>query len=368
MRRCASHISTNPHIQRLSGDGCFEPQTTIADGFMRPFAAITPTFLRPSSTSTKDAGRAADTTSKGYDDDSISRINPLAQRITRTPPRLIMRLARVAEGVPVLRRVFAAAYQRYFNGVRGHARLFCGVYADFATAACAIPVDGFQGYDNEPSAHRVSDDRFRIFPFDYPMMFWLGKLLPECRRLFDWGGNVGISYFAYRKYLFYPAALEWLVSDVPAVVAAGREIALTETAPGLRFTETLDQLAHSDILLAAGVLHFIADPVAELRLQPALPRHILLNKVPAYLLPSAVTLQNMGTAFCPNHLFNRDDLVRSFEKLGYELIDEWRAPNLSCHIPFFRQHSVPAYSGFYFRKPNNNAAPQLHASLEVRDD
>lgn len=265
--------------------------------------------------------------------------------------RLPLRLVTIAEGLPVLRPIFETAYRRYFESVTGHARLFRGVFADFTDATQAIPAGRLHGYDNASSAHRVSDERFRIFPCDYPVMFWLRELLPECRRLLDWGGNIGISYFAYRKYLSYPDGFEWLVSDVPAVVAAGRDIALNERAPGLRFTSILTELVHSDVLLAAGSLHYIADPIAELREQPSLPRHLLFNKVPAYELPAAVTLQNIGTSFCPNHLFNRNSFVQQFEELGYKLIDEWRSPDLSCRIPFFREHCIPAYSGFYFRKP-----------------
>lgn len=273
------------------------------------------------------------------------------------PPRLMLRLAAVAENIPIVRRLLEAAYRRYFNGVGGHARLFRGVYPDFAQAARAIPVGRPAGYDNDLSAQRLSHERFRICPSDYPVMFWLSRLLPECRRLFDWGGNVGISYFGYRKYLSYPAGFEWLVNDVPAVVAAGRDVASHDDAPGLRFTASLDELADSDVLLAAGALHFIEDPLGDLRRHPRLPRHILVNKVPAYELPAAVTVQNMGTSFCPNHLFNHDEFVRGFETLGYELVDQWRSPDLSCHIPFFRAHSIAAYSGFYFRKPGDADSP-----------
>lgn len=270
--------------------------------------------------------------------------------VRRDLPRLTLRLADLSERVPVLRNLLEEGYRRYFNGVAGHARLFRGIYPDFASASRAIPANRFNGYDNPPTAHRLSEDRFRIWPCDYPILFWLEQLLPDGHRLFDWGGNVGISYFAYRKYLRYPAGLDWLVNDVPAVVDAGLEIAKAEAAPGLRFTTTLDELAGSDVLLAAGALQFIADPFADLQKQRALPPHLLLNKVPAYQLPAAVTVQNMGTAFCPNHLFNRDSFVQRFTNFGYELIDEWQFPDLSCRIPFFRQYTIPAYSGFYFRK------------------
>ena len=258
---------------------------------------------------------------------------------------------RISERIPLLREAGKLAYTAQFYSRTGHIRLFRGIYRNFAEAARAAPRHAQQSCDNDASAQLLADDRLRICPFDYPVMFWLSRLLPGSRRLLDWGGGVGITYFGYRRYLDYPADLSWLVSDVPAVVSLGSRIAAQEGAPGLRFTSSLAELQQADILLAAGSLHFIEDPFAALAAAPALPPHVLLNKVPAYDLPSAVTLHNMGTAFVPYHLFNRAEFVGGFERLGYRLIDEWRSPDLSCQIPFFRSHSIPAYSGFYFVKP-----------------
>jgi putative methyltransferase (TIGR04325 family) len=269
-----------------------------------------------------------------------------AAALARSAARAVSRGG--SQRLPLIGGLIASAYGRYFNGVQGHARLFRGIYPDFASAERDVPQGRFVGYDNEPSAHRLVDDRSEIFPYDYPVMFWLSKLLPESGLLFDWGGNVGIKYFTYRRYLAYPDRLVWCVNDVPAIVALGEQIAAQESAPGLCFTTTLDAIAEADVLFAAGSIHFIEDPLAALRQAKALPRHLLLSKVPAYDRPSAVTLQNMGTAFCPNHLFNRDELVASIEALGYRLVDEWRSPDLACDIPFFPEHSIKAYSGFYF--------------------
>lgn len=99
-------------------------------------------------------------------------------------------------------------------------------------------------------------------------------------------------------------------------------------------------------------MHFMEDPFAVLRAASCLPRHIILNKVPAYDQPSAVTLHNiMGTgAFCAYHLFNRAEFLSGFERLGCRLMDQWQSPDLGCHIPFFPEHSIPAYSGFYFQR------------------
>jgi putative methyltransferase (TIGR04325 family) len=249
-----------------------------------------------------------------------------------------------------LRQALNFAYQRHFKAAAGQIRLFCGIYPDFASATRAIPRIRLQGYDNEQSAQRLAHERWRICAFDYPILFWLSKLLPQCRLLFDWGGNVGISYFGYRGYLSYPAALKWLVCDVPAVTALGKIIAREEAVADLRFTTSLDRIGDADVLLAAGSLQFIENPFQVLRAAASLPRHALINKLPAYDLSSAVTLHNMGSAFCPYHLFNRSEFVTRFEELGYRLIDEWKSPDLSCEIPFFPRHSIAAYTGFYFTK------------------
>jgi len=255
-----------------------------------------------------------------------------------------------AARLPLLRGLLEDAYGRYFDHAEGHIRLFRGIYPNFPAAAQAMPAWRPAGYDNESSAYRVIDEWLSISEYDYPIMFWLSKLVPECRTLFDWGGNVGLKYFAYRKYLPYPQDMRWRVSDLPAVVAVGRTIAEREGATALEFTTTLDGLAEADILLAAGSLNFIEDPIAMLRALPALPRHFIPCKVPVYERPSKVTLHNMGTAVCLYHLFNRDEFVRGVEQLGYRLVDEWKSSDCSCYIPLHAEYSIPAYSGFYFTR------------------
>lgn len=253
--------------------------------------------------------------------------------------------------LPVLRHPVSAAQRRRFEtAAGGDVRLFDGIYPDFASAVRAIPAGRAAGYDNERSASRALDEWLKVHPSDYPVLFWLSRLIPTAPFVFDWGGNVGIKYFAYRKYLSYPASLTWLVSDVPAVVAAGEEIGRREAATGLRFTTALDELANADILLAAGALQYIEDPIRLLRALPSLPEHIVLSKVPAYDAASAVTLQNIGTAFCAYHLFNRTEFVRAFIDLGYLLVDRWTSPEIRCEIPLHPNHAVPGYSGFYFTR------------------
>jgi putative methyltransferase (TIGR04325 family) len=266
--------------------------------------------------------------------------------------------------LPLAGFILERAYRRYFLRASGTKRLFCGIFPDFDAALRAIPKSRLCGYDNEASADRMMGEWLGVYPNDYPVLFWLERLLPVTQNVFDWGGNVGIKYFAFRRYLDYPVRLVWCVSDLPAIVERGRLVAGREKAPALQFTSTLEALAQADVLLASGVVQFVDDPFQRLRSVPHLPDHLIFNKVPVYDMPSQVTLHNMGTALCPYHLFNRAAFVQSIEALGYRLSDHWTSPDVACAIPFAPRHSIAAYSGFYFTR--SSIASVSHAAPGVR--
>ena len=255
-----------------------------------------------------------------------------------------------AARLPVLRPWLRRMHWRSFCAASGPVRRFHGIYADFPSAERALAAGRLTGYDNEASAQRLAGDRLRICSFDYPVMFWLQKLLPSSHLLFDLGGHVGISYYGYRDYLDYPPTLQWMVCDLPAITALGQTIAAREATSALSFTNSLDALPAADILLAAGSLQFIAEPFELLKSARGLPRHVLLNKVPLHDGAAAVTLHNFGAAMCAYHLFNRGDFLAGFAALGYRLVDEWLAPDLGCEIRLFPQYSIRAYTGCYFVK------------------
>jgi putative methyltransferase (TIGR04325 family) len=254
--------------------------------------------------------------------------------------------------LPGLRRAISPLYTQYFDRAAGNRRLFRGLYPDFVAAANAIPKNCAVGYDNSTSATRVAHARHFRSSYDYPILFWLARILRPHSVIFDWGGNVGNSYYAFNRYLSYPDGLKWVINDVPAVLALGRQIAAEEEITGLLFTTAFDELTNADVLLSAGALQFIEDPFAILRLAVSLPVHVLLNKIPVYDLPHMVTIQNMGTSFCPYHLFNRTEIVQGFEDFGYQMVDTWQNPSLSCFIPFYPEYSITTFSGFYFRNAN----------------
>lgn len=252
---------------------------------------------------------------------------------------------RVTGAVPGLRSIADLAYARHFRLARGTQRLFHGVYPSFKVAQAAAPTNAFVGFDSDGAVARLAHEKHIVFPYDYPVLFWLSRLLRPGMRVFDWGGNVGTSYFAFRRVLPFPEGLDWLVQDVPAVVAAGH--ALPPDNPGLRFTGSMAGLAACDLLLCAGAIHFVPNPFEILRVVgKSLPRYILLNKVPAYDQPNAATLMNVGYGFSAQHLFNQAELEAAFNALGYSVADKWQTPGLGCFIPFNPSHSIDAYTGW----------------------
>ncbi|HLH97101.1 MAG TPA: methyltransferase, TIGR04325 family [Xanthobacteraceae bacterium] len=272
---------------------------------------------------------------------------------------------------PLLRPVARMAYERRFAQQFGGERLFRGIYSDFSEAAASAPRSSFTGHDNVAYVSKVAVHEHEAFtassPYastrarssDYPILFWLSKILPSAARIFDWGGCTGISYYVYREYLAFPDRLEWIVNDVPGVVALGRELTSQQDASQLTFTTDLTLLENCDIVISAGSLQMIEEPFALLKKIPKLPPHFFINKVPVLERPSVVTLCNNGASYCPYRLLERADLIRNMEDLGFALVDEWEIPELSCRIPFHPEFSVPHYAGFYFCRREAASARKL---------
>lgn len=207
------------------------------------------------------------------------------------------------------------------------------------------------GYDTTAAAQLYGDRLRRLFPSDYPVLFWLRTLLDDVRSVFDFGGHVGIGYHAYQRVLDFPRDLTWTVCDVPAVVTEGERLAREAGATALRFTTDFAGAADAQLLLAAGSLQYVERTLAAaLASLTRMPRHIIVNKTPTYAGDEFFTLQNIGVTFCPYRIAARDGLRESLAPLGYTLVDSWENPDLSCTIPFHEAHAPITYVGHYFRR------------------
>lgn len=238
-------------------------------------------------------------------------------------------------------------YNRRFERWPGSYR---GVFDTFAESRASAPNDKI-GFDHAELAHLYDARIGKAFPSDYPVLFWLARLLPELRSVFDWGGHIGVSYYSYAKYLDFPERLRWRVGDVPKIIQAGAELARKRGATALSFTQHIAEADGFDLLLANGSLQFVETLFSEsLRALGERPRHLLINKLPVYDGPTFVTLENTIHSYNPYRVSNRTAFLDSIQALGYSLVDEWRTPDITCRIPLHRERSIDAYSGFYFRR------------------
>jgi putative methyltransferase (TIGR04325 family) len=251
---------------------------------------------------------------------------------------------------PIVDGIVKSRYETAFRNNKD-ANMFRGVFDTFADAERSAPEQRILGYDNPDAAKMYIERTRKIYPTDYPVMFWLTKLFAEGNKsVFDLGGHIGVSYYAYKRHLAYPQGLSWTVHDVPAVMAEGRRFAAEkDREQRLRFADDFSEADGHDILFALGSLQYLPETIDERLAKLAHPpKHVLLNLTPLHDKHSYFTLQSIGTAFCPYRITAVPTFLKAFESLGYRLVNHWENPDKSCEIPFFPEHSLHYYHGFYF--------------------
>jgi len=252
--------------------------------------------------------------------------------------------------LPRVKHLRMRRYEAHFAMHNGH-NIYRGVYSSYAQALDSAPTSKPIGYDNPDSATLYVGRADRIVPSDYPALFWLQKLwLKGCTGVFDLGGNIGVSYRAYRRLATYPAGLRWVVHDVPTIVELGQQwLRENDTQGHLSFTGDPAEASGTDILLINGALQYLPYELDELLGElNKLPTHLLVNRLPLHPTESFFTLQSTGVAFCPYRVLSEPRFEASVTALGYSVVDRWRVPELSCHIPFAPTRSFDGYQGVMF--------------------
>jgi putative methyltransferase (TIGR04325 family) len=266
------------------------------------------------------------------------------------PFHALRRARRTLAEAPGIRTLRLKMYQQRLAAAAAPGSCF-GVYGSFEEAKRAIPKNRLVGYDQPAMAAMYRERTLRVYPADYPVLYWLSKIMPATRRLLDFGGHVGLQYYSYQRYLQYPDGLQWVICDVPEVVKAGRQLAAEPGATSLTFTQSFDEAEGADVLLTSGSLQFLEGeflPNALGKIKKR-PPHFLVNRTPVHGTQQFVTLHDNGPACHAYTVFGRGRFVAFARKLGYELVDEWEVAELSFRIPCYPGYEVPAYSGFYFR-------------------
>lgn len=276
------------------------------------------------------------------------RLGGVRQGVCMVVLRGVGRLVDSLTQVPGLRQLLHEV--RFRRNLREN--LFRGVYASFDAAAATKPSNGPLGYDNPDAAVMYRDRMKVVFPTDYPVLFWLQQLFAKgCTQLFELGGHVGVSYYAYQTVMSYPDALCWVVSDVPAVMERGAVMSKNMDELGkLSFEGDFSKAAQADVFLAMGVLQYLPETLADrLASLERMPRHLLLNLTPLHPAHAYFTLQSIGTAFCPYRIEQMSAFLDSLKALGYTVRDTWINPDKACKIHLHPKHSLDHYYGFYLQ-------------------
>src|ERR1043165_3805515 len=152
---------------------------------------------------------------------------------SENPVNSIARIKGVIKRLPLVERAQQLRYRKAFAG--DCYGCFYGVYGSFAEARRAAPQTKHVGFVHEDYPSHHLDRMQRIESHDYPAMLWMRQALRPGGRGVDFGGNVGVSYYAYNRYIEYPEGLSWVVCEMPGMVKAGREIAEREGRKNLIF-------------------------------------------------------------------------------------------------------------------------------------
>ena len=227
---------------------------------------------------------------------------------------------------------------------------YYGMYRSRAEAESAAPATMLHTYDQPAATCKYQSEKVRAS--DYPVVYWLSRIFDEGNdKVFDLGGHLGQAYYGLSGYLEYPDGLEWRVQDVPAVVEAGRQRALThDPDKRLTFTNDFTDADGCDVLITTGALQYLETSLPEM-LQGLVvkPTHVLVNMVPLHPRLDYFTLQNMGIAICPYRVMCLTDFVREMLALGYEQVDHWELSERHLQVPFEPSGTIDCYHGFYFR-------------------
>jgi putative methyltransferase (TIGR04325 family) len=243
-------------------------------------------------------------------------------------------------------------YEKYFATAE-NTNLFKGVFSTFEEAALTAPATKNIGYDNPETTNMYQERVKRIYSTDYPVLFWLDRLFKKNNSIFDLGGHVGVSFYSYQKLLLYPENLDWKVCDVENVTKFGEQLANNQKSKGLSFTNDYKLMSGYDILFCSGSLQYIEEPISKIiNLIDRKPKHVIVNLLPLYNGKSFVTLQNIGSVFCPYQIFNKQLFLESLHEIGYKLVDIWENPEKTCQIPFYPNNSLDKYWGAYFTLEN----------------
>ena len=265
--------------------------------------------------------------------------------------RFTVRRLRAVEALPggnrLMRRVATWRITApVLNAVLGYHRVFNSLSE--AVAAARPYAEG--GHENAEHSKLHMSLAEVPRPSDYAALFHMRGLILDGAKIFDFGGSIGNLFYLYDRYLNLPPDCIWLVFELPAWVELGQNVATKRDENRLRFTRKWEDATGAELLIASGSLQYFDTPLSQMVSElPEKPSHILINRTPLIDGPTKATVQDGGTHRVGCVLYNRTEFVTAFEAIGYEVVDSWKAWELSLKVVGKPEYSALPYSGFFFR-------------------
>lgn len=176
----------------------------------------------------------------------------------------------------------------------------------------------------------------QIHLFDYPVILNLLMVRDRVKSLIDFGGHIGVKYYAYKRLIPNIDDLIWKVVDVPFCVERGRMEASRRGATNLSFSSSMLEAGESDVLLISGALQYVMTSIGDLLDSMAsFPRLIIINKLPVHFGPDCFTIENFGKAKIPYRIFNKTGFDQNLLSKDFIKIDAWTIPSREISIPFY---------------------------------
>lgn len=118
-------------------------------------------------------------------------------------------ISSIINKIPFIRSLAKYRYKKLFTQEQDQI-LFRGVFDTYLEAKNSAPSTKVIGFDNDKPARYYINRLEEFWAFDYPVVYWLNKILKDKSIIFDYGGNIGNLYYTYKKYVTYPNAMDML--------------------------------------------------------------------------------------------------------------------------------------------------------------
>ncbi len=222
----------------------------------------------------------------------------------------------------------------------------------------------------KPTNYVLDHDRWlkqreNLSPHDYPVAFWLDKLINHWGQesLVDFGGSVGVSYYAMKKYMTFPEDLLWIVCELKEAVERGLQISAQRGETQIQFTSDLNVIDGAAIFMALGSLQYLENTPYDLLAQnETIPNYLIINKLPLSSIKSFVTIESAGDGLYPCRVQSEASFLADMEGLGYRLVDRWKCLEHNMQVALRPELSFRCFDGFFFSRHHS-----LHgAALDAR--